>query len=207
MMCPDRQILSVYLDGELPSPWKEKMKAHLAECPQCREQLEAYRLISRRLEGPGELTAAPNGSAAGDLTASARERIWLRLTASLSAGVLPFPGRGVQGFWRRKVSLPLPAAAALAAAAAAFVIVLASTWLQQPAGTTQPQNTAVAAGIDLDLRGMVPVSDMNGVLQYLGDTDAGDILILRLPESRNFRSSGEPTILKAADYHGGSSSR
>jgi hypothetical protein len=121
---------------------------------------------------------------------------------------MPFPARrNLSGLWRRTVSLPLPAAAALTAAAAAFVIVFASTWLRQPAAESRVQNTPVAAGIDLNLQGMVPVSDMNGVLQYLGDTDAGDIVILRLPESRNFKSSGEPTILKAADYRPSTSGR
>jgi hypothetical protein len=193
-MCPDRQILSVYLDGELPSPWKEKMEAHLAECPQCREQLETFALISRRLEG----TNGPGG------VIPAQERVWLKLSEAESAGRhRPLPVRqGLPALWRRTVSLPLPAAAALTAAAAAFVIVLASTWLRQPAAAPESQNPPVAAGIGLDLQGIIPVSDMNGVLQYLGDTDAGDIVIFRLPESRNFKSSGEPTILKAADYYG-----
>jgi anti-sigma factor RsiW len=199
MMCPDRQILSVYLDGELPSPWKEKMEAHLAECPQCREKLEAFALISHKLEaahGSGDAAAA-------QAVTAAQERVWLKLAGAANAGpqITPFPARRyIPNLWRRTVSLPLPAAAALTAAAAAFVIVLASAWLR-PATAPQPQNTAaVATGIELDLQGTIPVSDMNGVLQYLGDTDAGDIVILRLPENRNFRSSGEPTILKAADY-------
>lgn len=210
-MCPDRQILSVYLDGELPSPWKQKMEAHLSECPQCRERLASYRLISRRLEpaaGPGG-TATDQAAADAAMVAAAQERVWLRIAGSANTErrITSFPARrDLSGLWRRTVSLPLPAAAALTAVAAAFVIVLASAWLRQPPAV-QPQNTSVAAGIDLDLQGMIPVSDMNGVLQYLGDTDAGDIVILRLPESRNFRSSGEPTILKAADYQPSASGR
>jgi hypothetical protein len=47
---------------------------------------------------------------------------------------------------------------------------------------------------------MVPVSDMNGIMQYLGQEDTADFVIIRLPESRNFVSSGEPTLVKAADY-------
>jgi anti-sigma factor RsiW len=212
MMCPDRQILSVYLDGELPSPWKEKMEIHLSKCPQCREQLETYRLISRRLEadaGSVAVISAGAGTAASetDAVSAARERVWLNIAASAGAGrrIIHFPGTGVSAFWRRKISLPLPAAAALAAAVAAFVVVFASTWLRQPAVIPQPHNTAAKyvlsdSATGFDLQGTIPVSDMNGVLQYLGDTDAGDFVILRLPESRNFKSSGEPTILKAADY-------
>jgi hypothetical protein len=47
---------------------------------------------------------------------------------------------------------------------------------------------------------IIPFSGMESVLQYLGGTDTGDILILRLPESRNFSSYGEPAMLRAADY-------
>jgi len=42
-------------------------------------------------------------------------------------------------------------------------------------------------------------TDLNGVLQYLG-ADGSDIIILRLPESRNFSRSGDPAIIRAADY-------
>ncbi|MDR0624478.1 MAG: hypothetical protein LBG10_08620, partial [Treponema sp.] len=97
--------------------------------------------------------------------------------------------------WRRSVSIPLPAAAA---AAVILCIALAAVLFRQNAGTPQLQDMT-ATGVELDVRGIVPVSDMRGVLQYLGDNDTGDIVILRLPESRNFMSSGEPTILKAAE--------
>jgi hypothetical protein len=40
---------------------------------------------------------------------------------------------------------------------------------------------------------------MNGLLQLLG-TDGSDVLILKLPENRNFARSGEPAIIRAADY-------
>jgi hypothetical protein len=97
------------------------------------------------------------------------------------------------GIWRRRISIPLPAAAA-----AAVLLVLAILWLRQP------QEPAAIPGMmfatEEALPGLVPVSDMNGVMQYLGGFDSGDILILRLPESRSFVSSGEPAIIKAADY-------
>ena len=49
---------------------------------------------------------------------------------------------------------------------------------------------------------IVPITDLNGVLQYLGNDDSPDIMIIRLPESRSFMSSGEPAIIRAADYSG-----
>jgi hypothetical protein len=41
---------------------------------------------------------------------------------------------------------------------------------------------------------------MDEVLRYLGKEDAGDIVIIKLPESKSFSSSGEPALIKAADY-------
>jgi hypothetical protein len=53
----------------------------------------------------------------------------------------------------------------------------------------------------------IPVADMNGVIQYLGNDDTADIVIIRLPESKSFMSFGEPAIVKAADYSGRSTQR
>jgi anti-sigma factor RsiW len=180
-------MLSVYLDGELPSPWKEKMEKHLALCVSCRGRLDAYREISHQLQG-GE--ASFRGAVSAGDPAPAKERVWLRLQNREAAAAR----RPAPGIWGRSVSIPLPAAAA---AAAVLCIALAAVWFRPGAGAPQIQDMT-AAGM-VDVRGMVPVSDMNGVFQYLGNQDTGDIVILRLPESRNFMSSGEPTILKAAE--------
>ncbi|MDR2257911.1 MAG: zf-HC2 domain-containing protein [Treponema sp.] len=195
-MCPDHQMLSVYLDGELPSPWKEKMEKHLAFCASCRDRLESYGEISRHLKraeaAPAEAEAVPAGTVfAGEAALEgAKDRVWLRLQNLEAPRRRPGPA-----IWRRSVSIPLPAAAA---AAVIFCIALAAVLFRQNTGTPQMQDMATA-GVDLDVRGIMPVSDMHGVLQYLGDQDTGDIVILRLPESRSFMSSGEPTLLKAAD--------
>ncbi|MDR2134087.1 MAG: zf-HC2 domain-containing protein [Treponema sp.] len=187
-MCPEHQILSVYLDGELPSPWKEKMEDHLAGCPGCRKKLETYRAVSV----PGAVKAAEKS-----LLESAKGRVWRNLEAGREKRVSPGQGtlRHGASIWRKRVSVPLPAAAA-----AALLVLLGAFWLARPAEEADARNTIIAAEADFETPGIIPVSDMNGVLQYLGNRDSGDFLILRLPESRNFMSSGEPTIMKAADY-------
>jgi hypothetical protein len=189
-MCPDHQLLSVYLDGELPSPWKEKLENHLERCPRCRERLEAWRNISRL---PGE---APGPAAAADgAVDGAKERVWLKLQAATDGAVDgAFPRSS--GIWRRSVSVPFPLAAA---AAAVLFIVLGAMVFRQVFFAAPVPDGAMAAGVDLDLHNIAPVSDMSGVLQYLGSQDTGDIVILRLPDSKNFMSSGEPRIIRAAE--------
>ncbi|MDR2160115.1 MAG: zf-HC2 domain-containing protein [Treponema sp.] len=179
-MCPDREILSVYLDGELPSPWKEKLESHLGGCARCRERLEAYRAVRRMvLDRP----------AAGAMEA-AKERVRAGLEKRMGAA----PRYRSAGVWRRHIAVPLPVAAA---AAAVFVIVLALVWMRRPA-VYLPESETMAS--EIDVRGIVPISDMDGVLQYLSGEDTGNYVILKLPESRNFTSTGEPMILKEADY-------
>jgi anti-sigma factor RsiW len=173
-MCPDRQILSVYFDQELPSPWKEKLEAHLAECPACRARLDGYALLSRRLA-----ESAPSPGNRG-------EDLWRRFRETRG------PAR--RRLWLRSVSVPLPAAAA---AAAALVFAFAMLLSGRPAARIH--DTAVAAEMGLDVQG-IAAQDISGVLKYLGSEDTADIVIIRLPESKSFTSLGEPTIIKAADY-------
>ncbi|MDR1637216.1 MAG: zf-HC2 domain-containing protein [Treponema sp.] len=184
-MCPDRQLLSVYLDGELPSPWKEKMEGHLASCSRCRETLGAWRKLPALLEETLDI---------GD----AQDRVWERLSAS--AGRTARRTRAPAAMWRRNV--PLPFTAALAAAAAVLAIVFTTILVKGP-GTipsiAESVESPLTTGIDMNAQGIVPVSDMNSVLRYLESTDNGDIMIIRLPESRKFMNAGEPMIIKA-DY-------
>jgi len=189
-VCPDRQLLSVYFDGELPSPWKEKMESHIAGCPACARRLETYRRGSL-----GKAAAAAGEGIAG--LESARERVWQKLEQRTGADI-PRP-RAVRGAaaWRRSISIPLPVAAAAAVvliAALAFLTVLRVTRTEGISGMTFASET------ELDTPGIIPVADMEDVLQYLGSRDNGDIIILRLPESRNFVNYGEPSIVRAADY-------
>lgn len=182
-MCPDRQLLSVYIDGELPSPWNEKMECHLAQCPGCRRWLEQYRQCF-----------PPESAAPADM-APVKERVWQKLQSDMAAKDRK-PLAAKQAFWGRSLSIPLPAAAV---AAVALCIAFVLLWARKPAAVALDPEMALASE-ELDAPGIVPVSNMGDVLQYLGDRDSGDILILRLPESRNFSSSGEPAIIKAADY-------
>jgi hypothetical protein len=173
------------------------MESHLAQCSACREKLAVYRLASA-----GELAPA--------VLEQARERVWQRLsgpemvdlnqpnTAYNSENfrnLEKFRNSETVVFWRRKFSLPFPVAAA---AAAILLIAMAALWLRPI--VIDARDTAIAASENLDMRGMAPLTDMSGVLQYLGSKEDGDYVILRLPESRNFMSSGEPAIIKAADY-------
>jgi hypothetical protein len=194
-MCPDRQILSVYHDRELPSPWKEKMEVHLAGCPECRAvlaKIENFSAVIR--EEPAYKT--------GFSPEEAEKRVWDALTGQVRSGgaLLPSIRRDFllwRKAWNRTVTIPLPAVAAAVFFILAFTLVL----INRPSIPDKIPDTVVSAGMDLDVPGIVPVSNMNDVLQYLGQDNSGtDFMIIRLPETKHFMSAGEPAIIRAADY-------
>jgi len=186
-LCPDRQLISVYHDGELPSPWKEKLESHISGCPSCRKRLEAYRRIS---EKPCPTSA--------DTADTARERVWRRLESAVAGNVTtPLSSAPPRRIWlQKRISVPVPAAVA----AAVLFIVFASFWVIKPAGTAEMPGMILASEAEFDMPAVFPYSDMESVLHYLSGRDNSEVLIIRLPESRNFQQYGEPAIIRAADY-------
>jgi hypothetical protein len=191
------------------------METHLAQCPHCSRILESYRLFSSPRvddEGAGvsmETGAYKDAGVSIDALEKAKARVWQNLEKMPGKSYparRPYPAQGRGNFWGRRVSMPLPAAAA-----AVLLVIAAVLWAAQPKKAQSLSNMALTSegysihppqvnGVpDFDPK-LSSIRDLNDVLQYLGSSDSGDILILRLPESRNFFSSGEPAIIKAADY-------
>ncbi len=98
--CPDSDLFSAYVDGEVPSPWKEKLEAHIASCRECAERTERYERIHH-------LLAETREEASLDMDKSF-ERLMERRSAQIST-------RKNNSFnWiHGSVRLPVPAIAAL----------------------------------------------------------------------------------------------
>lgn len=182
-MCPDRQLLSVYFDGELPSPWKEKLETHLEACAACSARLRAYRGGSSTLRA---------GAPSPEAVEAARGRAWRSVAA---VDRLP---RSVRGPVLRPLAVPVPAAAA-----ALLAVAVGSALVGGPVVAALGGNGGKAvARIDTEMTEALPVADMGGVMRYLESQESpADIVIIRLPEAKSFSSFGEPTLVRAADYH------
>jgi len=179
-MCPDRQILSVYFDGELDSPWKEKFENHLKTCFSCREHLEAYGLTRQKFT---ETSPDPES------LEQVMGRVWEKVN---------FAAKPRRRFWTGSITVPVPLAAA---AGLAMVLALAALMvLKQPSKVTEPQYAG------LEMQDMIPVSDMDSLLQRLKSDNSTDVVIIRLPDT-TFKDIGEPKMLRAADYSRSGSSR
>lgn len=117
--CPDSNLYSALADGEVPSPWREKLEAHIASCPACQKRVARYRKL-RSLLRDGAPNLSENQLEASYLKLvakrdAAREEARIHAeadAAGASRKPLKFPG------WARaSISLPLPALAALIAVA------------------------------------------------------------------------------------------
>ena len=196
-MCPDRQIISLYFDMELPSPWKEKMEAHLESCPKCRSELARYTNLGKSLKDLHE----------GSIQA-AQDRVWEKIAAPELITNKVYKHRTRKSIWNRSITLPLPAAAA---ALLLIVFSLAFTFTR----SANPSNDAVAAASESltpiaqewsstvlgdDLAAIFPALDMDIFLEHIIGQNEGDFVVVRLPENSRFSRSGQPTLINAADY-------
>ena len=172
--CPDRQMLSVYLDGELPSPWREKLESHVSGCPECAARIEAYK---RAVPTPADEARERE----------AGERVWRRLGESAPRGRRP-----VGAIWRR--SVPLPAVAA----AAALAVGVAAAWA---AWAPTEREADLVGFVSVSESGLyAPGQDMESVIEYLIGRGGDTLVLFELPGNLSFVSSGDPAIVGAADY-------
>jgi anti-sigma factor RsiW len=182
-MCPDRQLLSVFIDGELPSPWREKMAEHLAACPDCSARVALYRSLGS--VSPAD-SAAP--SAEAERIEAAKARVWREI-----AGLKAVERRPAA--WIRPISLPLPAAVA-----AVLLVAFVAAWAGGPLVARATPTQALAQIADQNALA-IPVSELSSVLSYLDAQDASTgIVIIKLPEAQQFVQSGQPSLVRAADY-------
>mgnify|MGYP002777214438 CR=1 FL=1 len=184
-MCPDRELLSAFADGEVPSPWDAKLERHAADCPRCREALAGLRRLR---------AAFHDGAARGDESGlePARGRVLARVDETLAARRPLRPG-----LWSRRVSLPLPAAAAAALAVGLLTLAWAATGARNAElrmalnAAPQPMPALASTG-------------MEGILELIARQEAGVNITISLPAGAAVRPSGEPIMVREADFRPGS---
>jgi hypothetical protein len=181
MTCPNPDLLSALFDGELESPWSEKIDAHVAECGRCQRILARFRFLRRHLHEDPEPPVEESLARTRDrLDSSLRAPVWHRLR-----------------LWRTRISVPLPAIAAMflvflgMAAVLVFVKPRSSfpfmSIRHQPSGITEVQ---VAA----------PIEDLQQLLKSLDQDSTNQRIVIDLPADTEFLQFGEPRMLRAEDY-------
>lgn len=205
-MCPDRELLSAFADGEVPSPWDAKIERHAADCPRCREALDGLRRLRAAFyegapsgaEGRVEegRVAERRGAERRNFEEArlelARGRVLSRVNETLAAR-----GPARPSLWSRRVSLPLPAAAAAALAAG----LLAMAW-----ATTGARNAELRMALNAAPQPAPAIAStgMESILELIARQEAGVNITISLPAGASVRPSGEPIMIREADFRPGS---
>jgi len=179
-MCPDREILSAWLDGEIDAPWDRALEEHVGSCPECRALLERLEAVRRTmLEAP-----VPDWR-------PAMERVRSSLVAR------GFASEKVAPVWRRRVSLPVP----LAVAAAALVLVLAGALTVSVVRSSfgMVRITRQGAG-GTEIRIAAPVSDLETLLQSINKDTGSPEGVIVLPKDVQLLPVGEPRMGKETEF-------
>lgn len=177
-MCPDRELLSAYLDGEVPSPWKERIADELQNDAEC-AAVYAQLCESRRV-----LQSDPEP----DFAAS-KQAVWQRI-ADMPLVRKPIP------LWRRRVALPIP----VAAAAASLLMLLAGGLLWHTARATVRPNEIAASSVGNELVVRIGEISIEELLRIMNASETVGELTVTLPDSATFGIFGEPQLVRAADF-------
>ncbi|MCE1195892.1 zf-HC2 domain-containing protein [bacterium] len=183
-MCPDDALLSAFVDGEVPSPWKERMEAHVAGCAACSRKVRGMRALGESLR------SLETGTEAAVLTAAKA-----RIGASIDFGMA---GRAAGhslaarffDFWSRRIALPMPA---LAAGLLAIVFF---------AGLTFGIITPFAKASRLMASASTVISPGSATLemmaQYMKQSSVQPVMI-EMPKESEFCQLGNPVVMTSFD--------
>lgn len=168
-MCPERALLSPYVDSELDSRKAQRVEAHVAGCDRCRRHLRAYQRVSHALLESDE----PDVSAAGD-------RVWRRLDLVRQTALRQ------ASFWTRGVQVTAPVAVA---AMVGVTLLITSVALWARINDTRNE----LAG--LDAAGVSRTTGAAGIEPWPAQGE----IVIQLPAESQFLQLGTPAILREAE--------
>ena len=184
-MCPDNKLLSAFYDGEVSSPWKEKIEDHILNCKNCRAVLNSFDLQTRFLHSEEEPEIL---SGFEDLQTLIRHK----------QNINSQPGSPF------KMSLrPLVAVAASALLAFLFGFFVANP--SEPSGSSGDMSLAVSEDWSLLSGSISEEEDIEAMLSFIDEE--GNALFsqeasMDLPLNLNLARLGDPQLIKNADYRG-----
>lgn len=168
-MCPERALLSPYVDSELDPRNARRVEAHVAGCDGCRRRLRAYQRVSHALLESHE----PDVHAA-------RDRVWRRLDLVLQTA------RRQASFWTQGVQVTAPVAVA---AMVGITLLITSVALWARINDTRSDLAGIEAA------GVSRVTDAAAIEPW---PTRGEIVI-QLPDESQFLQLGTPAILREAE--------
>jgi hypothetical protein len=179
-MCPDHEILSAFLDGEIAPPWDRAIDTHVVSCPKCTAVLVGLRATRRALrEWPAEEWKAP------------MERVRRRILTQTVQITRRIP------VWRRHVPVPAPLAALAAALIVALGVATAVLMFHRNVGYVRI--TKAPAG-ETTYQFAVPYDKVETLLKSIGGSEANIESVMTLPKNVKLVPVGEPRMGKATEF-------
>jgi predicted anti-sigma-YlaC factor YlaD len=180
-MCPDNQLISAYFDDELDKQWSGGVESHLGECENCRGVISNYKQLNILLRG----SAVPGESEIKNRMLGEIER----------RAKVVYP----EYFWKKHLNVSIPV---ILAAAVLMIVFFAGVMFGLL--PFQVQENQVVEEIEIDKPNIyVQVINLEDAAAYLLSDDSGFDLLITIPSSETLAVSGEPQMIREADYKRG----
>ncbi len=181
-MCPDKSVISAYMDGEIDSQWSPIIKKHILECEECSSFL-------RNLEKQKEMLHSAPVPCFNDSLTSVKNRIRERQTISSS-----------QRFWEKRISLPLATAAAVVIASTAIgVNMLSINRTNNPYMVSQDKNNSSSYTIDF------PGEELDEIFSRIETSNSerfSSDAVVTLPPDIDLVFHGDSQLVRTAGFNG-----
>lgn len=189
-MCPDAELLSAWVDGEVPSPWEERIASHLESCASCSDKVAGFRRLSMRLRSSGQLDESA-------VAARIAARLGIEAAAERVQNQKPSLPRSVPALSARRLALSLPVAAAAAVAILA-VGMMSGRMLAGPVSVAERPTSSTGLAIPASAApGQLSGSPtMDSLVRYLETQNAPVSITIQLPSNTAITGGGDPMIVK-----------
>ncbi len=175
-MCPERELLSIYVDGELSKDAMEAVANHLKECPECTKTVARYRRVGEHLR-------------ANPLSESDVESVQKRIAIELERyRRTPHP------FWHKRVWI------GWVAAAASFAFVLGGVFSYTILRSRSADTTSFLES-QKSLNVTINVKNMKQLLDILNNQQGIREITIQLPENPQFEFRSEPVFIRASEFN------
>lgn len=176
--CPENDIHSIYLDGELPINFQKEYEAHLASCPKCRAKLEKLKAVH---------AAFAADSKSLDVDAVFMAQSFERLQSRMRFSRVVKASEPSKNIVRMRTFVPL-------AAAAAAIFALFVPLRMNGAGNVKGVDESVLAVSNI--KAQKPIADnaiiVNGGIQQVSfDKNAESQLAIKASDFESLKSESE----------------
>jgi hypothetical protein len=179
-MCPEKELISAYYDKELNGRWADRVGEHLDSCDSCRAYHDSIKGLSLEVVS----SAVPGEE-------QIKERILDNIERKKRAEVS-------RSFRKRKIEKP---GYVLAGAAVLAIVFFAGVFTGFITGNEPVQTAEIIEEPPYNFN--VQVLSNEDAKAYLMSNDSGIDLIISIPANGALTVSGEPRLIREADYKRG----